>query len=129
RFCKIACRARLLRSIGRCDPPALSTWMRTRATLRASAATPSHNIWTFSASVICSPLLEAFRLALDFLEGGAFGQPKVHQDLGTVGGREELLWNEAEARHTGAERGEGQCRDEPPPTHRPGAKDRDRARR
>ena len=51
-------------------------------------------------------LLEALGLALGFLERRAFRQPKVDQDLGTVGGRKELLWDEGEARDAGDERGE-----------------------
>ena len=53
-------------------------------------------------------------------ERGALGQPQVDQDLGPVGGREELLRDEGEAGDAGDQRADGQPDHGAAPAHAPG---------
>ena len=52
--------------------------------------------------------LELARLGQGGGERGALGQPQVHHEFVAVGGREEVLVDEAEARDAAGERGQGQ---------------------
>src|SRR5262249_41447444 len=62
-------------------------------------------------------LLQALCFALDLFEPGSFWQPQVDQNFRAIGGREELFWDETEARNADQKRTNGERDDETPPAN------------
>src|SRR5262249_32824432 len=62
-------------------------------------------------------LLQALCFARDLFEPGSFWQPQVDQNFRAIGGREELFWDETEARNADQKRTNSERDDETPPAN------------